>query len=282
MTDLSGLSLPDFAPGSVWLVGAGPGDPGLLSLLGLHALSNADVVVYDALVDPRILRLARPGAELDYAGKRGGKPSPQQPDITLRLIRLARAGKRVLRLKGGDPLVFGRGGEEALGLAAARIPFRIVPGITAGIGGLAYAGIPTTHRDTNSAVAFVTGHASDGEVPDGLDWEALARIPVLVLYMALKHLYPITRRLMDAGRNGDEPVAIVLKASTAEQRVVETTLAQAAGLAEALALEPPAVIAVGPVVRLRAGLDWLGALAGRVLDPDPLGRDRLSDAGSSA
>src|SRR5579864_4482803 len=214
-----GLDLPDFAPGSVWLVGAGPGDPGLLSLLGLHALRQADAVVYDALVDPRILRLARPGAELDYAGKRGGKPSPQHPDITLRLIRLARAGKRVLRLKGGDPLVFGRGGEEALGLAAARIPFRIVPGITAGIGGLAYAGIPTTHRDTNHAVTFITGHASDGEVPDGLDWEALARIPVLVLYMALKHLEAIAGRLIAAGRPGDEPVAIVSHAATPEQRV---------------------------------------------------------------
>ncbi len=208
---------------------------------------------------------------LDYAGKRGGKPSPQQPDITLRLIHLARAGKRVLRLKGGDPFVFGRGGEEALALVAAGIPFRVVPGITAGIGGLAYAGIPTTHRDTNSAVAFVTGHASDGEVPDGLDWEALARIPVLVLYMALKHLEPITRRLIDAGRAADEPVAIVVKAATSEQRVVETTLMRAASDAERLNLEPPAVIAVGPVVKLRAGLDWLGALEGRVLDPDPLG-----------
>jgi len=274
------LDLPDFAPGSVWLVGAGPGDPGLLSLLALHALRQADVVVYDALVDPRILRLARPGIELDFAGKRGGKPSPQQPDITLRLIRLARAGKRVLRLKGGDPFVFGRGGEEALGLAAARVPFRIVPGITAGIGGLAYAGIPVTHRDTNSAVAFVTGHASDGAVPDGLDWAALARVPVLVLYMALKHLYPITRRLMDGGRSGDETVAIVIKASTPEQRVIETTLAEAAAIAETLALDPPAVIAVGPVVRLRAGLDWLGAFDGRVLDPDPLQRHESGAARS--
>jgi len=266
-----GLDLPELVPGSVWLVGAGPGDPGLLSLLALHALRQADAVVYDALVDRRVLALARAGAELDYAGKRGGRPSPQQPDITLRLIKLARAGKRVLRLKGGDPFVFGRGGEEALALAAAGIPFRIVPGITAGIGGLAYAGIPTTHRDTNSAVAFVTGHASDGEVPDGLDWDALARVPVLVLYMALKHLGAIAGRLMAAGKPGDEPVAIVIKAATPEQRVVETTLARAAADAEAQRLEPPAVIAVGPVVRLRAGLDWIGAALGRRLDPDPLG-----------
>ena len=271
--DMAGLDFPDLEPGWVWLVGAGPGDPGLLSLLALHALRQADVIVYDALVDRRVLALARAGAELDYAGKRGGRPSPQQPDISLRLIKLARAGKRVLRLKGGDPFVFGRGGEEALALAAAGIPFRIVPGITAGIGGLAYAGIPTTHRDTNSAVAFVTGHASDGEVPDGLDWEALARIPVLVLYMALKHLDAIAGRLMAAGKPGDEPVAIVTRAATPEQRVVETTLARAAEDAVAQGLEPPAVIAVGPVVRLRAGLDWIGAARGRRLDPDPLARD---------
>ncbi len=279
MDDLpSPPEMPPLSPGSVWLVGAGPGDPGLLSLLALHALRQADVVVYDALVDRRVLALARSGAELDYAGKRGGRPSPQQPDITLRLIRLARAGKRVLRLKGGDPFVFGRGGEEALALAAAGVPFRIVPGITAGVGGLAYAGIPTTHRDTNSAVAFVTGHASDGEVPDGLDWDALARMPVLVLYMALKHLDQIARRLMDGGKPGDEPVAIVVKAATPEQRVVETTLARAAADAAAERLEPPAVIAVGPVVRLRAGLDWIGAALGRRLDPDPLGRESPQQA----
>ena len=269
--DTADLDFPDLAPGSVWLVGAGPGDPGLLSLLALHALRQAEVVVYDALVDQRILALARTGAELDYAGKRGGRPSPQQPDISLRLIKLARAGKRVLRLKGGDPFVFGRGGEEALALAGAGIPFRIVPGITAGIGGLAYAGIPTTHRDTNSAVAFVTGHASDGEVPDGLDWEALARMPVLVLYMALKHLEGIARRLVAAGKPGDEPVAIVTSAATPQQRVVETTLARAAADAAAQGLEPPAVIAIGPVVRLRAGLDWIGAALGRKLESDPLG-----------
>jgi uroporphyrin-III C-methyltransferase len=269
----SALDLPEFAAGSVWLVGAGPGDPGLLTLLALHALRHADTVVYDALVDRRILALARPGAALDYAGKRGGRPSPQQPDISERLVRLARAGQRVLRLKGGDPFVFGRGGEEALALVAARIPFRVVPGITAGIGGLAYAGIPTTHRDTNSAVAFVTGHASDGAVPDGIDWAALARgAPVLVIYMALKHLAPIAARLLAAGRDAGEPVAIVSRAATPAQRVLETTLGRAAADAAAAGLEPPALVVLGPVVRLRAGLDWLGALAGRALDPDPLGR----------
>jgi len=257
--ELPPLDLPDIAPGSVWLVGAGPGDPGLLSLLALHALRQADAVVYDALVDSRILRLARPGATLDYAGKRGGKPSPQQPDISQRLVRLARQGQRVLRLKGGDPFVFGRGGEEALALVAAGIPFRIVPGITAAIGGLAYAGIPATHRDINSAVTFITGHASDGEVPDGLDWPALAKgAPVLVVYMALKHLDAIAQRLIAGGRSPDDPVAVVSKATTPAQRVLETTLARAAADVAASGIEPPAIVAVGKAVTLRSSLDWLG------------------------
>src|SRR5258705_6363923 len=159
--DSGRLDLPDFLPGSVWLVGAGPGDPGLLSVLALHALDHADIVVYDALVDPRILALAPAGATLDYAGKRGGRPSPSQPDISARLIRLAQEGRRVLRLKGGDPRVFGRGGEEALALAGAGIPFRIVPRITAGIGRLAYAGIPVPHPPINPAGTFATGPTTD-------------------------------------------------------------------------------------------------------------------------
>jgi len=263
------LGLPDFPPGQVWLVGAGPGDPGLLSALALHALAHADVVVYDALVDPRILNLARLGAALDYAGKRGGRPSPSQPDISARLVRLAEAGNRVLRLKGGDPCVFGRGAEEALALVGAGIPFRIVPGITAGIGGLAYAGIPVTHRETNSAVTFVTGHNSDGAVPDGLDWGAIARgAPVLVLYMALKHLPNIVDRLIGGGRTPGEPVAIVSRATTPEQHVLVSTLGDVVGAS--VGSQTPAIIVVGEVVRMRAGLDWLGALNGRQLDPDPL------------
>src|SRR3989440_10490615 len=218
MIDSARLGLPDFTPGSVWLVGAGPGDPGLLSALALHALARADVVAYDALVDPQILRLAAPSATLDYAGKRGGRPSPSQPDISARLIRLARAGNRVLRLKGGDPCVFGRGGEEALALAGAGIPFRIVPGITAGIGGPAYAGIPVTHRDTNSAVTLLTRHDSGGEVAGGVDWDALARgSPVLVLYMASRHLPNIAKRLLAAGRRSDEPTAIISPAPAPQQ-----------------------------------------------------------------
>jgi uroporphyrin-III C-methyltransferase len=281
--DSLGLEMPDFAPGSVWLVGAGPGDPGLLSLFAVHALRTADIVVYDALVDRRVLGLARRGMVLEYAGKRGGRPSPKQRDISLRLVELAREGKRVLRLKGGDPFVFGRGGEEALALAGAGVPFRIVPGITSGIGGLAYAGIPVTHRDTNQSVTFVTGHGVTGDVPDGLDWPALARgAPTLVFYMALKHLDRIARLLVEAGKDPRTPAAIVERASTAEQRVVETTLAEAARDAERAGLEPPALFVVGENVRLRAGLDWQGAAAtGKRLDGDPLGHGNR-DAAESA
>jgi uroporphyrin-III C-methyltransferase len=264
----------EFAAGSVWLVGAGPGDPGLLTLHAFHALGQADAVIHDALVDERILRLVRPGALLEFAGKRGGRPSPTQPDISNLLIRRAREGRRVLRLKGGDPFVFGRGGEEALALVAAGIPFRIVPGITAGIGGLAYAGIPVTHRDLGQAVTFVTGHDYEGAVPDGLDWAALARMPTLVFYMALKHLAGIADRLIAQGRAPGEPVALVSKAATLAQRVIETRLGEAAEAARMSGIEPPAIVVVGEVVRLRAGLDWLGALTeGRVLDPTPLDRN---------
>ncbi len=261
MIDKARLGLPEFARGSVWLVGAGPGDPGLLSALALCALEEADSIVFDALVDARILALARPGAFLDYAGKRGGRPSANQPDISARLVSLAREGRRVLRLKGGDPCVFGRGGEEALALAAAGVPFRIVPGITAGIGGLSYAGIPLTHRDTNSAVTFLSGHNSSGEVPDRLDWQAIARgAPVLVLYMALKHLERIAARLIAGGRSPQEPAAIVSKATTPQQRVVVSTLGELGRVAAGI--DPPAVTVIGEVVRFRAALDWLTAPAG--------------------
>lgn len=263
--------LPEFEPGWVWLVGAGPGDPGLLTLHGVNALRQADAIVYDALVDQRILDHAPDTAELIYAGKRGGKPSPTQRSISLRLIELARAGKRVLRLKGGDPFVFGRGGEEALELTGAGIPFRIVPGVTAGIGGLAYAGIPATHRDTNSSVTFITGHSVTGEVPDNLNWNALATgAPVIVLYMAVKHMPRIAQRLIDGGRDPQDAVAFVSNAATERMTVVECTLEEAG--ATAASVEPPAVIAIGPVVKLRAALDWVGRMEGRVLNPDPFGQ----------
>lgn len=274
------IDLPAFDPGWVWLTGAGPGDAGLLTLLAWHGLRHADVVVYDALVGEDILKLARPGCVLEFAGKRGGKPSPKQADISHRLIHLAAEGKRVLRLKGGDPFVFGRGGEEALALVEAGVPFRIVPGISSGIGGLAYAGIPVTHREINTAVTFLTGHDVTGQVPDRIDWPAIARgSPVIVIYMGLKHLGTISGRLMDAGRAAAEPVAIVSKASTPEQRVLETTLGECAAQAEMEGLEPPCLVVVGEVVRLRAGLDWLGALSGRVLEADPFGTRRGQKAG---
>ena len=256
MIDSARLQLPEFLPGSVWLVGAGPGDPGLLSALALHALEQADCVVYDALVGRRILALVRPGAALDPAGKRGGRPSPSQPDISARLIALAREGKCVLRLKGGDPCVFGRGGEEALALAEARVPFRIVPGVTAGIGGLAYAGIPVTHRNVNSAVTFVTGHDSDG-APSAVDWSAIARgSPVIVIYMGLRNIDAIAGRLIAAGRTPSEPVAIISKATTTEQRVLVSSLGEAAKAAKSARIEAPTIIVIGEVVRLHAALEW--------------------------
>ncbi|MEI3851989.1 uroporphyrinogen-III C-methyltransferase [Ensifer sp. CCNWLY38] len=262
--------LPALEKGSVWLVGAGPGDPGLLTLHAANALRQADVIVHDALVNEDCLKLARPGAVLEFAGKRGGKPSPKQRDISLRLVELARAGNRVLRLKGGDPFVFGRGGEEALTLVEHQVPFRIVPGITAGIGGLAYAGIPVTHREVNHAVTFLTGHDSSGLVPDRINWQGIASgSPVIVMYMAMKHIGAITANLIAGGRSPDEPVAFVCNAATANQTVLETTLSRAEADVEAAGLEPPAIVVVGEVVRLRAALDWIGALDGRKLSADP-------------
>ncbi len=260
MIDHNSLSrlpaMPEFMPGHVWLVGAGPGDPRLLSLLALHALGEADVVIYDALVSPGVLALATTGAALEYAGKRGGKPSPKQRDISERLIELARTGRKVLRLKGGDPCLFGRGAEEALALAAAGVPFRFVPGITAGIGGLAAAGIPMTHRDVNSAITFLTGHDAGGELPDTIDWRALVQgAPVLVLYMGLAHLARIAEKLIDAGLGAETPAALVSKATLPEQRVLETVLGRAASEATAAGLEPPCLIVIGEVVAFRAALD---------------------------
>jgi len=271
--EIAALGLPSFDPGSVWLTGAGPGDPGLLTLLAVHALRAADVVVYDALVNQAILDLVRPGCDVEYAGKRGGKPSAKQQDISLRLVELAQQGKRVLRLKGGDPFVFGRGGEEALALVRANVSFRVVPGISAGIGGLAYAGIPITHRDINHAVTFLTGHDSSGLVPDAVNWTAVAEAsPVIVMYMALKHLGSITERLMQAGRSPGEPLAVVSNASLPSQSVLVTSLEAAAQDVADSGIEPPAMIVVGRAVLLRTALDWLGAAEGREMVLDPLGQ----------
>lgn len=258
-------TLPDLAalgmlePGHVWLVGAGPGDAGLLTLLGLSALQQADVVVHDALLGTNILAWANPDAELIFAGKRGGVASPKQADISARLVELAKAGKRVVRLKGGDPLVFGRGGEEALTLLEAGVPFRFVPGISSGLGGLAYAGIPLTHRSTNSAVTFITGHSVTGDVPDNVDWQGLAKSsPALVIFMAIKHLDQIMGALIAGGRRADEPVAIVQNATLPTMRVLETTVAKTAEDAKAAGMGSPALIVIGDNVGLREQLNWLG------------------------
>ena len=252
LADRVGLVLPRFEPGTVWLVGAGPGDPGLLTLHALHALSQADAIVYDALVGDDVLGLAPPGALREFAGKRGGRPSPKQGDISERLVVLAREGRRVVRLKGGDPFVFGRGGEEALVLAAAGVPFRIVPGVTAGIGGLGAAAIPATTRDTNHAVILATGHKASDKERDH-DWRALARTGLpLVIYMGMTFLDRIAAELMAGGLPADTPAAIVMEATTPRQRVLVTQLDRLAADARAQGFAAPAIVAIGTVVSLRA------------------------------
>lgn len=253
---------PRLLPGTVWLVGAGPGDPGLLTLNAYAALAQADVVVHDALVDPRILAWAPEGAAIQHAGKRGGKPSARQPDISESLVAHARAGARVVRLKGGDPFVFGRGAEEAAALAAAGVAVGVVPGVTAGIGGLAAAGIPLTSRETNAAVLFLTGHDRAGAAPGAVDWRIAARAaPVIVCYMALGTLDGIAEALVAGGRNPSEPVAIVSDATLPGQRVLETTLARAAWDVARERIAPPAIVVIGPVVALRETLGLARAMA---------------------
>lgn len=276
---LPGQTWPELKPGWVWLCGAGPGDPGLLTIHALNALRQADVVVYDALVQECILDWA-PQAEHIYAGKRGGKPSAKQRDISLHLVELARAGKRVLRLKGGDPFVFGRGGEEAQTLIQHDIPVRIIPGISAGIGGLAYAGIPVTHRDVNQSVTFVTGHDQSGNTPQSLDWEAISRgSQVLVIYMGMKHLDQMIAALLKAGRPASEPVAVVTNATTPTQQVLETTLGTALADVADSGLEPPAIICVGRSVLMRQVLDWQSLEQGKApRNLDPLGRGRPAES----
>jgi uroporphyrin-III C-methyltransferase len=267
---------PTLSPGWVWLCGAGPGDAGLLTLHGLNALRQAEVIVHDALVQRSLLDWANPQAEMIDAGKRAGRASPKQHDISLQLVDLARANKRVLRLKGGDPFVFGRGGEEAQTLVQHGVPIRIIPGISAGIGGLAYAGIPVTHRDVNQGVTFVTGHDQRGQAPDGLDWGAIARASqVIVIYMGMRHIGAISQRLRAAGRAGDEPVAVVTDATLPGQSVLETTLAGVEGDIATANLKPPAIICIGRAVLLRRVLDWQGLAGGAApRDLDPVGRGK--------
>ncbi len=273
---LPGGEWPRLEPGWVWLAGAGPGDPGLLTLHALNGLRQADVVVYDALVDDRLLAWARPGAELVFAGKRGGKPSARQKDISLTLVEMARRGARVLRLKGGDPFVFGRGGEEAQTLVQHGVPIRIIPGITAGIGGLAYAGIPATHRDVNQSVTFLTGHDAKGEAPAAIDWVSIAKgSQVVVVYMGLRTLGELARQFMQAGRSPDEPVAVVTDATLPQQRAIETTLSRAAEDVAAAGLVPPALVVIGRAALLRRALAWWQGEG--PTDLDPLGRGRPAE-----
>ena len=263
---VSRLRPPDFDPGSVWLVGAGPGDPGLLTLHALHALAEADIVLHDALVSPEILALAAT-VRLEPVGKRAGGVRTHQLRINQRLIGLARQGLRVLRLKGGDPLVFGRGGEEALALAAAGIPFRIVPGVSAGMGGTASAGIPLTHRMLARSVVFATGHDLHGEAPDVARF---ATVDTLVFYMALRHSGALAERLIEAGRTPDDAVAFVANATMPSQSVTLATLDTAASVAATLSPNDPTLIVVGSVVALRDVLRPLQQAAPATMLPEPM------------
>jgi uroporphyrin-III C-methyltransferase len=225
----------------------------LLTLHAAHALALADVVLHDALVAPEILALAT--GVLESVGKRAGRSRTPQLRINQRLIALARQRLRVVRLKGGDPLLFGRGGEEALALAAAGVPFRIVPGISAGLGGTASAGIPLTHRTLARSVAFATGHDADGKLPRDLDFAALSRsADVLVFFMALRQASAITERLIAAGRGADDAIAFVSDATTPRQRVRIATLATAADVAASIPHQSPTLLVVGPVLALRGML----------------------------
>jgi uroporphyrinogen III methyltransferase/synthase len=246
--------------GIVYLVGAGPGDPGLMTRRSLELIAAADVVLYDRLIPPGALDGARPDAELLYVGKEPGRPAVGQEEINSLLVELGQAGRRVVRLKGGDPFVFGRGGEEAEALAAAGVPFEVVPGVTAGVAAPAYAGIPVTHRDAASAVAFVTGHEDPSKDGAALDWEALARFPgTLVLYMGIKNLPLIAERLAGAGRPAAEAVAVVARGTLGGQRTVTGTLADIAARVAEAEVRPPAITVVGPVAELRETLAWLEA-----------------------
>jgi uroporphyrinogen III methyltransferase / synthase len=244
--------------GVVYLVGAGPGDPGLMTRRSLELIATADVILYDRLVPPGALDGARQDAELRYVGKEPGAPAMQQDVLNDLLVELGRAGRRVVRLKGGDPFVFGRGGEEAEALAAAGVDFEVVPGVTAGVAAPAYAGIPVTHRDAASAVAFVTGHEDPAKEGSALDWDALARFPgTLVFYMGVRNLSLISERLRAAGRDSGQPAAVVARGTMPGQQTVTAPLAQIAERVTEAGLRPPAITVIGPVAGLRETLTWL-------------------------
>lgn len=244
--------------GVVYLVGAGPGDPGLMTARSLELIGSADAIYYDRLIPPGALDGARKDAELVYVGKAPGTPSVPQEEIGQRLIEAARVGKSVVRLKGGDPFVFGRGGEEGEALREAGIEFELVPGITAGVAASAYAGIPVTHRDDASAVAFITGHEDPEKEETALDWEALARFPgTLVFYMGVKRLGDNAAALIAAGRGAGEPAAAIERGTMEGQRTVVATLGTLAEAVEREEIEAPTLIVVGQVVARRESLAWL-------------------------
>ncbi|HKQ80883.1 MAG TPA: siroheme synthase CysG [Steroidobacteraceae bacterium] len=255
---LAQINTAETGQGEVALVGAGPGDPGLLTLRGLRALQNADVILYDRLVSDEVLDLARRDAERIYVGKAAGQAHVSQDDINALLVKHARAGRRVCRLKGGDPFIFGRGGEELEALAAAGIRFEVVPGITAAAGCAAYAGIPLTHRNHAQALTLVTGHCK-GET-DQLDWALLARPGhTAVFYMGLSHLPDILRQLVAHGVPGERAAALVEDGTRSTQRVITGTLADLATRAEAQGVKSPALLIVGEVTRLHDVLRWFNS-----------------------
>ncbi|MFN2617190.1 MAG: uroporphyrinogen-III C-methyltransferase [Thermoleophilaceae bacterium] len=254
--------------GTVYLVGAGPGDPGLMTRRSLELIAAADVILHDRLIPRGALDGARPDCELRYVGKEPGGMATGQDEINRQLVELAREGKAVVRLKGGDPFVFGRGGEEAQALAAAGVAFELVPGVTAGIAAPAHAGIPVTHRELASAVAFVTGHEDPAKGEDALDWGALARFPgTLVLYMGVGRLDRIAAALIEAGRDASEPAAVVSRGTLPGQLTATGPLAEIAERARDAGVSAPAVTVVGPVAALHEALAWLERrpLHGRVI-----------------
>src|ERR1700722_13933944 len=243
--------------GTVYLVGAGPGDAGLLTLRGAELLARADVVVYDALINKELLRLAPNTAEFIYGGKRSKEHAIPQEELSKLLVAKAREGKTVVRLKGGDPYVFGRGGEEAEELAAAKVPFEVVPGVSSTVAALNYAGIPITHRDHCSSFTVITGHEDPTKDAPGIDWAQAAKIPgTKVILMGVQRFREISTQLIAHGLAGDTPAAMIRWGTTGRQQTIEGTLATIAGIAEKAQFTAPAVTVIGGVVKLRKTLNW--------------------------